>query len=128
MIGQFLARLLVIMGLLFPGGAMAAGEDTLLLMGEQRGCIYCARWDADVAPEYAKTAEGRSAPLLRVDIHEPLPENVDLAGPLRITPTFVLLRNGREISRIEGYPGEDFFWGLLQRMLDDAGIDYGAGG
>jgi hypothetical protein len=24
---------------------------------------------------------------------------------------------GREIGRIEGYPGADFFWGLLERLL-----------
>jgi hypothetical protein len=29
----------------------------------------------------------------------------------------VLVENGAEIGRIEGYPGEDFFWGLLKQML-----------
>jgi hypothetical protein len=29
---------------------------------------------------------------------------------------------GQEAGRIEGYPGEDFFWGLLGRMLEEAGI------
>ena len=38
------------------------------------------------------------------------------------TPTFVLVREGRELARIEGYPGEDFFWGLLAAMLRDAGV------
>ncbi len=34
------------------------------------------------------------------------------------------LENGLEIGRIRGYPGEDFFWGLLGEMiekLDNAG-------
>ncbi len=33
------------------------------------------------------------------------------------TPTFVLVENGVELARIEGYPGEDFFWGLLGMIL-----------
>ena len=40
-----------------------------------------------------------------------------LVSPIRFTPTFVLVDDGREIGRIEGYPGEDFFWGLLERLL-----------
>ncbi len=35
------------------------------------------------------------------------------------TPTFVLFDDGREIGRIEGYPGEDFFWGLLQNLVPE---------
>ncbi|WGH79636.1 hypothetical protein [Jannaschia ovalis] len=91
-----------------------------LIMGEEEGCIWCARWNAEVAPEYPKTAEGRAAPLRRVDIHAPLPEGLALDGRLTFTPTFVLVENGRELARLEGYPGEDFFWPLLGRMLDEA--------
>jgi hypothetical protein len=38
--------------------------------------------------------------------------------PTRFTPTFVLVADGREVGRITGYPGEDFFWGLLQRLIE----------
>ena len=93
-------------------------------MAEEEGCIWCAAWNRDVSTEYPKTGEGRAAPLLRIDIHKPLPEGLELEKKLRFTPTFVLVRDGREVSRLEGYPGEDFFWGLLQRMLTNAGVDY----
>lgn len=102
--------------------------EVRLLMAEEAGCIWCARWNADVSPEYAITAEGRAAPLWRIDIHDPLPANIELNRRLAYTPTFVLIRDGKEISRLEGYPGEDFFWGLLQKMLDEAGIDFRAAG
>lgn len=98
----------------------AARAEVALLMGEEAGCIWCARWNEEVAPEYPKTAEGRAAPLRRVDIHAPLPGDLVLSSPLRFTPTFVLLDEGRELGRVEGYPGEDFFWPLLGRMLDRA--------
>ena len=89
-----------------------------LIMVEQRGCIYCKMWHDDVGPdEYARTAEGEFAPLRRIDLHEPRPGDIVFATPLRITPTFVLVADGRELARVEGYPGEDFFWGLLGMML-----------
>jgi hypothetical protein len=28
------------------------------------------------------------------------------------------VEDGREIGRIRGYPGEDFFWGLLGEMIE----------
>ncbi len=98
-------------------GAAPLAAETRLLMVEEDGCIYCARWNKDVSTEYPKTDEGKAAPLWRVDLHEPLPEGITLDGRLVYTPTFVLLDDGVEVGRIEGYPGEDFFWGLLSRLL-----------
>ena len=106
----------------------AASAEVNLVMVEEPGCIWCARWNADVSPEYALTAEGRAAPLRRINKLEPLPADLELKGRLAYTPTFILVRDGKEISRLEGYPGEDFFWGLLQRMLNEAGIDFEATG
>ena len=100
--------------------ALPARAEVELLMGEEAGCIWCARWNAEIAPIYPKTPEGRAAPLRRVDIHAPLPEDLDLAGQLVVTPTFVLVEDGVEIDRMEGYPGETFFWSLLDRMFDSA--------
>ena len=97
-------------------------------MVEQRGCLYCKMWHEDVGPEkYSRAAEGAFAPLRRIDLHAPRPEDIAFASPLRITPTFVLVDEGRELARMEGYPGEDFFWGLLDRMLK-AHTDYDSGG
>jgi hypothetical protein len=96
---------------LVPGAAPASGLGLLML--ERPGCEWCAAWNAEVGAVYDRTAEGRRAPLRRAQIHDPLPEGVTLLRPARYTPTFVLLRDGSEIGRIEGYPGEDFFYGML---------------
>lgn len=102
---------------------LASAETVNLLMAEENGCMWCARWESDVGTEYPKTAEGASAPLIKHDIRADLPEGVTLTRPLQFTPTFVLLVDGAEVGRIEGYPGEDFFWGLLSKMISDAGIE-----
>ncbi|NOC84267.1 MULTISPECIES: hypothetical protein [Ruegeria] len=101
---------------------LALRAEMTLLMAEEDGCMWCARWDSEISGIYPKTQEGVAAPLQRVDIHESLPDGITLKRPLYYTPTFVLLDNGQEVGRIEGYPGEDFFWGLLGVMLRDAGV------
>jgi hypothetical protein len=101
----------------------ALATDWSLVMVEQAGCTYCARWDRDVAPEYPLTPEGRAAPLRRVDLRD-LPDDLSFASRPVYTPTFVLFENGEEIGRIEGYPGEDFFWGLLGRLLSGGDADW----
>jgi hypothetical protein len=98
----------------------ASFADIRLLMLEQPACEWCELWDAEVGVIYAKTAEGKRAPLFRADIFGPLPEGIELSRRAHFTPTFILMRDGTEIGRIEGYPGEDFFYGMLQRMLDKA--------
>ena len=90
-----------------------------LLMVEQDGCYYCELWDSQIADIYPKTAEGAAAPLRRMDIHDDVPSDLIFARALYFTPTFVLVEDGQELARIEGYPGEDFFWGLLEVILTE---------
>jgi len=94
-----------------------AGEQ--LIMVEERGCFWCARWNSEISEIYPKTPEGQRAPLRRIDLRAPLPEDLHLARKPVFTPTFILVSDGVELSRIEGYPGEDFFWGLIGKMLQD---------
>ncbi len=97
--------------------------DTRLLMAEEPGCMWCQRWNEEIAQIYPKTVEGRAAPLERFDIRAGAPDGVTLDGAVRFTPTFILVRDGQEQGRIEGYPGEDFFWGLLGQLMDRAQIE-----
>lgn len=93
---------------------LAAAE---LVMFERDGCAWCARWDREVGTIYARTPEGASAPLRRINLDRVSAPEQGLKSPIRFTPTFVLLDRGREIARITGYMGEDAFWGLLGKFL-----------
>jgi hypothetical protein len=83
------------------------------------GCPYCRLWDREVGPVYGRTDEGRRAALRPIDKRDPALSGLNLAKPVRFTPTFILMENGTEVGRIEGYPGEDFFWGRLDALLKD---------
>lgn len=96
----------------------ASAHAAELVMFEQKGCVWCQRFDRDVAPAYEKTDEGRRAPLRRVDIAKPIPPDLAFVRRERFTPVFVLVDNGREFGRIRGYPGDTFFWGLLAGMVE----------
>ncbi|ARE41563.1 Regulatory protein SoxS [Rhodovulum sp. P5] len=74
-------------------------------------------WNNEIGPIWPKTTEGEVAPLRKFDLKARLPKDVSLVSKPQFTPTFVLLRDGVEVDRLEGYPGEDFFWGLIGNML-----------
>jgi thioredoxin-related protein len=88
-----------------------------LVMFEQDGCVWCAKFNAEIAPGYANSDEGRIAPLRRVDIHGDIPDDLADIPVERFTPTFVLVDDGVEYGRIRGYPGSEFFWFLVDEML-----------
>lgn len=100
---------------LFAGAYSARGAE--LLMFEDPGCVWCKRWHAEIGPGYLNTEEGRLAPLRRLNIREQAHSGAMLERPIVVTPTFVLIDDGREIGRLVGYPGSDFFYGLLGGLL-----------
>ena len=108
--------------LIVAAGPLAAGPGPAraaeLLMFESETCEWCERWHEEIGPAYHKTRFGRIAPLRRVDIDLPVPPVYSTIRGIAYTPTFVLWHRGREIGRLVGYPGEDFFWPLLERLLN----------
>ena len=90
-----------------------------LIMVEQDGCVYCIAWKDKIGPIYPKTPEGQFAPLRMIDIRDGAPDGLTFNRPVTFTPTFILIENNEEVGRIEGYPGEDFFWWMLEKLLKD---------
>ncbi len=107
------------LGILALGTVPRDAPAAELVMFESPTCEWCALWLEEIGPVYPKTDEGRVAPLRRVSIHDPRPADLTGIKAIRYTPTFVLLEDGREVGRIIGYPGEDFFWYLLGELIDE---------
>jgi hypothetical protein len=94
-----------------------AADAAELVMYRRDGCPWCAKWDREVGPIYPKTEFSSRAPLrmINLDHDQDLPISY---GPILYTPTFVLVAGSREIGRIEGYPGDEFFWVRLASLLE----------
>lgn len=103
---------------LFVATSLSPAKAAQLVMFESASCEWCEIWDEEISQVYPKTDEGKRAPLRRVDIHGPIPSDLDHLKRAHFTPTFVLVEADREIGRIVGYPGEDFFWGLLGQIIE----------
>ena len=98
--------------------ALASAQAAELVMFEQKSCVWCQKFDREIAPAYDKATEGKRAPLRRLDIAQPVPADLAFVRRERFTPVFVLVDQGREIGRIRGYPGDIFFWGLLASLIE----------
>lgn len=102
----------LVLGSLLPAWAVE------LVMVEQKGCYSCRLWNEEIAPIYPKTEAGQYAPLRREELRHK-PADLTYRRAINFTPTFLLVEDGQEIARLEGYPGEDFFWWHIEKMLAD---------
>jgi hypothetical protein len=102
--------------LILSGNLAMAGE---LLMFETRSCPWCKAWNRDIGRMYDKTEQGKLLKLHRVDLdREDENKVVRLARPVMFTPVFVISACGREVGRVEGYPGKEFFWTILNAEIE----------
>jgi thioredoxin-related protein len=97
-----------------------------LIMYRRDGCPYCAAWDRQVGTGYSNSELGKVAPIRMIDIHATQP-HIELKSPIIYTPTFVLIHDGREIGRIEGFSTNDFFYGMLTRLVGELPPDVRSG-
>ena len=94
----------------------SAADAAELVMYRRDGCPWCARWDREIGPIYPKTDISRRLPLRMVNLDHDKDLGVS-RRPIRYTPTFVLVEDTKEVARIEGYPGDEFFWVRLASLL-----------
>jgi len=90
---------------------------TELLMFDSPSCDWCEAWEEEVGVIYDKTDEGKLAPVRRLSIHDDMPPDLNHLKGIRYTPTFVLMAENKEVGRISGYPGEEHFWFLLNKLI-----------
>ena len=96
---------LALLGLVFCIGARSAE----LLYFFSPSCGYCKAFDEEVGEIYPKTDAGRIAPLQRVEVDpdsfQPLAKGLPF-DPGAV-PAFILVEDGREVARLNGYSGDE---------------------
>ena len=89
--------------------ASQAGNFQLVVM-EAPGCTYCSIFRRDVLPSYEESERGKDMPVRFVDVNDVATSGIELAQPIDILTTFVIVKDNHEVGRIPGYVGpEDFF-------------------
>ena len=125
----FLVALTTLAASALPGRAVVDLETPALsdrpielLVVEIDNCIYCGIFRRDVAPTYKGSPRGRSVPMRFVDLNAPDVDRLQLSAPIDSVPTVLVIDNGREVGRISGYVGPEFFFHSLSRILPDSGL------
>lgn len=116
--GRISAALAAFAFIVLTGLAAAPAADAaqLVVVGSAH-CPYCLAWEREIGHSYSRTAEGQMAPIRRLNIETPRPADLAKLKPVNVTPTFVLVDEGREVGRIVGYSGDRVFWPQLHRLL-----------
>lgn len=114
-----IGRRQLLAGILAVAAVPARGEGgASLVMLERHDCPYCRRWLREVGTSWDASDLGRRAPLRRVDIGRgSLPADLAFLRGAVFTPTFVLVKDGRELGRIVGYQGEALFWQAAEALV-----------
>jgi len=112
----FLASFLTIAIFIVPSSFAQVSQ---LLMFDDDDCSWCRKWDSEIGVIYKLTTESCQASLHQVKIGKALPNSVSINDPINYTPTFVLVHENKEVGRIVGYPGEEFFWSMLNEMIEE---------
>ena len=91
-----------------------------VLVFESESCIYCRIFRRDVLPQYLQSKRAKMAPIKFIDVKRVDPKKLGIVAPLTMLPTFVIMREGRERGRINGYLGPEPFFHMVSQILRTA--------
>ena len=97
--------------------ANLANTENYLLMVTSDACPWCEAFEDEVGVGYPLTNEGKNFPIKRIDYYQTMPTELKNIEPAIMTPTFIVIKNGSEVGRIVGYPGEELFWWRISEFI-----------
>lgn len=117
----------LVVGLAIQGPGRAAVDATMgprtsmeLVVFEHPDCTYCPIFRSRVVPRYQQSAHAAEVPLRFVDVTGAEADRLALNAPIRMVPTTVVMKDGREVDRIDGYWGTDNFLKMVAYIIDKA--------
>ena len=103
-----------------------------LLMFSVKNCIYCIKFNEEVAPYYNKTIYAETLPLTIID-NADIPEWFHTAydegriKKIKGTPTFIIFneKSKAEVDRFVGYNGKEWFYERVASWIEHQNAYYG---
>jgi hypothetical protein len=112
-----MTRLLAALSIAFTVFFVPAASAAQLVYVEWTDCGICKMFNRQMAWAYPSSAIGKKVPLRRVNILNRWPADLKQVNRPSYTPVFILVDNGREVGRFDGYNNPQGFARNLQRLL-----------
>ena len=81
-------------------------------------CAYCKKWENEIANIYLKTEFEDEFKLSFINVFSNVKlENYGISKTVKVTPTFIFVKDKMEVGRIEGYNGQDLFWWQVDEII-----------
>ncbi len=87
-----------------------------VIVFEADGCTYCQVLRRRALPHYKASRVSQIAPMRFVNVSTADLTGLGISSRIAMAPTVVLMRDGREVNRINGYAGAD----AIVRLVVDA--------
>lgn len=112
-----MTRLLAALAIALTTFYVHTASAAQLVYVEWKDCGYCKIFNRQMVWAYGSSAVGKRVPLRRVDILRRWPADLKQVNRPSYTPVFILVENGREVGRFDGYTNPQGFKQNLQRLL-----------
>ena len=81
-------------------------------------CAYCKAWENEIANIYLKTEFEDQFRLSFIDFSSDADfEKYGISKTVKVTPTFIFVKDKTEVGRIEGYNGQELFWWQVDEII-----------
>lgn len=103
-----------------PSAPVGSDINMQLVVMEAEGCTYCGLFRRDVLPAYQTSVHAKDVPVRFLDVNDVEKSNLALDTPIAIVPTFVVVKDNREVGRIPGYTGPENFFHAIKYLISSA--------
>ena len=86
-------------------------------------CAYCKAWENEIANIYLKTEFEDQFKLSFIDFSSNADfEKYGISKIVKVTPTFIFVKDKTEVGRIEGYNGQELFWWQVDEIIKSGSL------
>jgi thioredoxin-related protein len=103
-----------------PDAPPPTASNLQLVIMEAPGCTYCGIFRRDVLPSYEASKRAKELPVRFLDVNDQAASDLDLQTPVDIVPTFIVIKDKKEVGRIPGYVGPENFYHAINHLMSTA--------
>ena len=86
-------------------------------------CAYCKAWENEIANIYLKTEFEDQFKLSFIDFSSNADfQKYGISKIVKVTPTFIFVKDKTEVGRIEGYTGQELFWWQVDEIIKSGSL------